>query len=68
MQPIHSVEYREHVDYATEYKQGPAAETVVVLVIIVALLVGAIFVAGAGDTSDAPREPVPTEAPINPGA
>lgn len=68
MQPIHSVEYREHVDHATEYKQRPAAETVVVLVIIVALLVGAIFVAGAGDTSDAPREPIPTEAPIDPGA
>lgn len=68
MQPIHSVENRQHVDYVTEYKQGPAAETVVVLVIIVALLVGAIFLAGAGDTSDAPREPVPTEAPIDPGA
>lgn len=68
MQPIHSVENREEVDYVTEHKQRPAAEAVVVLVIIVALLVGAILVAGAGDTSDAPREPVPTEAPIDPGA
>lgn len=68
MQPIHSVESRQHVDYVTEYKQAPAAETVVVLVIIVALLVGAIFVAGAGDTSGAPGEPIPTEAPRDPGA
>lgn len=67
MQPLHPVENRE-ADYVTEYKQRPGAEAVVVLVIIVALLVGAIFLAGSTDTSDAPAEPAPTDAPLDPGA
>lgn len=66
MQPLHPVENR--ADYVTEPKQRAGAEAVVVLVVIVALLVGAFFLAGSADTSDAPAEPTPTEAPLDPGA
>ena len=73
MQPIHPLDNRpteaREYDYAPDYESGPGWIAVLSVVIVVALIVGAvIWIGGGGVTEENPAQTVPNDAPVNPGS
>lgn len=73
MQPIHPVdnrptESRSH-DFVQDYESGPGWVAVLSLIIVVALIVGAIIWIGSGGTAqEVPTQTIPNEAPVDPAS
>jgi hypothetical protein len=69
MQPIHSIDTRPAgEDFIDEYRGGPAWGVVVAVLLALALVVGALVIFAGGEDTTSPQEPVPNEAPVDPGA
>lgn len=72
MQPIHPLDNRPTetppYDYIQDYESGPGWFAVLSVIIVVALIVGAVIWIGGGATEGAPTQTAPNEAPVNPGS
>jgi len=55
-------------DYIEDYESGPGWIAVLAVVVVLSLIVGAVIWIGGGTTTEAPTEPVPNEAPVDPGS
>ncbi len=58
---------QEH-DYIEDYKSGSSLTALVAIVLVLALLIGAVVVLGGVSGSESNEVPAPTEAPLDPGA
>lgn len=57
---------REH-DYVEDSRSGSSWAALVAILVVLALLIGAVLVLGAVSGSESNEAPVPTEAPLDPG-
>lgn len=73
MQPMHPLDSRptetRSYDFVEDYESGPGWIAVLSIVIVVALIVGAvIWLGGGGTTQESPTQTAPVEGPADPGS
>jgi hypothetical protein len=69
MQPIHPIETRaSDRDPFADYNRGSGWGGLIAFLVVLALIIGAVSLFAGGDTSGAPNQPAPAEAPVVPGS
>lgn len=68
MYPIDTRTPDEEYDYVERSRSGSAWPALVAIVLVLALLIGAVVVLGGDSGSESNEVPVPAEAPLDPGA
>lgn len=70
MQPIHPLDTHsddEGVDFVDRYEPGSSWKPIATVVLVLALIVGAIVILGEFGPADGPTQQAPSEAPAVPG-
>lgn len=70
MQPMHPIDTRtpdREYDYVEDSRSGSSWAALVAIVLVLALLIGAVLALGGGSGSESNEAPVPTEVPLDPG-
>lgn len=71
MQPMRPIDTRtpdQEYDPVERSRSGSSWPVLVAIVLVLALLIGALLVLGGDSGSESNEVPVPTEAPLDPGA